>query len=198
MHSFDFEAVTYDGAVYCVGCLPKGVSVDDEDVMPIFADSEWDHKPVCDHCHEAHDYMNVRWPYDKVPDPMRHSALLRHVEIKGTECRLYTWDAGYIGSGAFTKDRCGYVLYTTGDEVLFTGDDYGCSPMCATDSDDALIGLLGFLTLKPGDTDDDYFDKYTPRQLEWCQGNECEEVSLIVSDFENGDGDIGRGPFRSV
>jgi hypothetical protein len=25
--------------------------------------------------------------------------------------------------------------------------------------------LMGFLTLRPGDTDDEYFDRYTPDQL---------------------------------
>lgn len=28
--------------------------------------------------------------------------------------------------------------------------------------------LLGFLTLRPGDTDREYFDKYTPAQLEYA------------------------------
>ena len=59
MKAWDFEAVVYDGSVYCVECLPAGVSVDDDTVSPIFADSEWDSAPTCDMCGEAHDYMHV-------------------------------------------------------------------------------------------------------------------------------------------
>lgn len=67
MKSFDFDAVVYDGAVYCVECLPQApdgyehqqVTVDSEEVSPIFADSEWDTAPVCDACGTVHDYMTI-------------------------------------------------------------------------------------------------------------------------------------------
>jgi len=55
MKSFDFEAVVYDGAVYCVECCP--VDVESEDVAPVFADQEWDYVPVCDVCGREHDYV---------------------------------------------------------------------------------------------------------------------------------------------
>jgi len=57
MKSFDFEAVAYDGAVYCVECCP--VDVENEDVSPIFADQEWDYVPVCDVCGREHDYVTL-------------------------------------------------------------------------------------------------------------------------------------------
>ena len=59
MKSYDYEAVTYDGAVYCIGCLPKGIDIEGEDVMPVFADSEWDSMPVCTICFKEHDYVNL-------------------------------------------------------------------------------------------------------------------------------------------
>jgi hypothetical protein len=59
MKSFDYEAVVYEDEVYCVGCLPEGVGVDDEGVSPIFADSEWDYYPICTVCCEPHKYMNL-------------------------------------------------------------------------------------------------------------------------------------------
>lgn len=59
MKAYDYEAVTYDGAVYCSGCLPKGISSESEDVSPIFANSEWDGYPVCDACGEKHEYVNL-------------------------------------------------------------------------------------------------------------------------------------------
>ena len=62
MKAYEFEAVTYDGAVYCVDCLPEDVSLDDEEVCPIFASDEWDYAPVCDVCGMTHDYMNILNP----------------------------------------------------------------------------------------------------------------------------------------
>jgi len=59
MKAYDFDAVTYDASVYCVECLPDGITVDSEDVSPIFADSEWDYAPVCDACGAVHDYVTV-------------------------------------------------------------------------------------------------------------------------------------------
>lgn len=70
MHCSDYEAVVYDGDIYCVGCLPEGVEVDgidangDDICTPIFACSEWDSYPVCDHCGEVHDYVTLL-NYDK-------------------------------------------------------------------------------------------------------------------------------------
>ncbi len=53
--------------------------------------------------------------------------------------------------------------------TLFEGEDYGCSPCHAIDSNESVIGIMEFLTLKPGDTDSEYFADYTPVQLEFCQ-----------------------------
>lgn len=57
MKAFDFDAVTYDGAVYCTQHCP--VALNHEGVFPIFADSEWDYYPSCDVCHEKHTYVNL-------------------------------------------------------------------------------------------------------------------------------------------
>ena len=59
MKSWDFDAVVYDGAVYCKGCLPPGISVEDPRVGPIFADQEWDYYPACDKCGFQHKYMKL-------------------------------------------------------------------------------------------------------------------------------------------
>lgn len=52
--------------------------------------------------------------------------------------------------------------------TLFEAEDYGCSPMHAIDSDASVEGVMGFLTLRPGDTDADYFEGYTAEQLSYC------------------------------
>ena len=57
MKAYDYKAVAYDGEIYCVECLPDGITVDDDEVSPIFADSEWDTYPVCDTCGAEHEYV---------------------------------------------------------------------------------------------------------------------------------------------
>ena len=59
MKTYDYRAVVYAGDVYCIGCLPPGVDVEDEDCSPIFADSEWDCVPTCVECSEDHDYVTL-------------------------------------------------------------------------------------------------------------------------------------------
>ncbi len=59
MKSWDFEAVTFDGGVYCKGCLPQGVKLDDSRVSPVFADQEWDSYPTCDKCGTQHKYVSL-------------------------------------------------------------------------------------------------------------------------------------------
>jgi hypothetical protein len=59
MKSNDFDAVTYQGEVYCWDHLPDGVTLKNEEVNPIFADSEWDYYPVCCHCGIVHDYVSL-------------------------------------------------------------------------------------------------------------------------------------------
>jgi hypothetical protein len=55
--------------------------------------------------------------------------------------------------------------YTT---IVFRGDDFNGSPMNADDSDATVCALMGFLTLRPGDTDDEWFDNYTTEQRAYC------------------------------
>lgn len=52
--------------------------------------------------------------------------------------------------------------------VLFEGTYFGCSPMHAIDSDASVRALMGFLTLRPGDMDAEYFDDYTDTQRDYC------------------------------
>ena len=67
MKSYDFDACVYDGEIYCNECLPDGATT--EDASPIFADSEWNHAPVCCNCGEVHEYMNIL--PDEVEDDLR-------------------------------------------------------------------------------------------------------------------------------
>ena len=57
MKSWEYKAVVYDGAVYCVECCP--FPIDSDEVFPVFADSEWDYYPSCDKCCRQHDYVRL-------------------------------------------------------------------------------------------------------------------------------------------
>lgn len=100
------------------------------------------------------------------------------------QCRFSPYRKG-LGLPTFTltvwaTDRCdprgqtylGYKLVqheTCRHTVLFAAEDYAPSPQYAIDSDSSVAGLMGFLTLRPGDTDAEYFESYTPAQLEYCE-----------------------------
>ena len=59
MKSFDFEAVVYDGEVYCIECLPEGINPEANEVRPVFAGSEWDYYPSCAECGTVHEYVSL-------------------------------------------------------------------------------------------------------------------------------------------
>lgn len=73
------------------------------------------------------------------------------------------------------QTRIGYQLTMreTGKPpvVLFTGEDFCASPMHADDSNAAVEGLMSFLMLRDGGTDDEYFEDYTPEQLAYCEAH---------------------------
>ncbi len=48
MNAWDYDAVIFDGDIYCIECLPD--DVDTDDVQPIFAGSEFDYMPHCCEC----------------------------------------------------------------------------------------------------------------------------------------------------
>ena len=92
--------------------------------------------------------------------------------------RLY-----YVGG-----DRIGYVLTqfdgngANGREI-FEGADFRPSPLHAIDSDETVRALMTFLTLRPGDTDAEYFDSYTPEQRDFA-ATHAEALSLYALEPE--------------
>jgi len=78
-----------------------------------------------------------------------------------------------------------YVKYSLNDRqgVIFSGSDLGIPAHQTAESKETARALLDFLTLQKGDTDDEYFENYTPRQLAFRDGP-AEEVSLWGYDLE--------------
>lgn len=120
-------------------------------------------------------------------DTLRVIRFRPYLKGKGPSFRLKTWDADRV---EYCKQVVGYRLSMgVGNEnaagnpaawaVLFEGEDFGCSPLHAIDSDAAVEGIMSFLTLQPGDTDPEYFAGYTPEQLDYCSRH-AESLSCEV------------------
>lgn len=84
----------------------------------------------------------------------------------GPVFRLETWDTWR--RDAMGKYVIGYCLKMDG-EVLFEGEDFACSPLHACDSKETAAALMGFLTLRPGDTDAEYFEEYNQAQMDYAE-----------------------------
>jgi hypothetical protein len=102
------------------------------------------------------------------PPPAGDDRNIRDVDLDGY--RLRTWDT--YTSDRWGKSILGYALYAPGErKPLFIGEDFDCSPQHTIDSDECLRALLGFLTLRPGDTDAEYFEEYTAEQRAFAEGD---------------------------
>ena len=101
--------------------------------------------------------------------------------------RLDLWDTHKTDH--FGKSLLHYALYdeTLGElgKVIFEASDFACSPLHSIDGDETVASLLGFLSLRPGDTDAEYFDGYTPAQVAWCE-DRAEELQMLALELEEG------------
>jgi hypothetical protein len=59
-------------------------------------------------------------------------------------------------------------LRYNGQVIFAKGDTYCATPGCI-DDDDAKELVTSLFCMKPGDTDSDYFESYTPEQLAWVE-----------------------------
>jgi hypothetical protein len=96
---------------------------------------------------------------------------------------LSLWDIGQWDSEGRATLKYELVQEQEGKApiVLFAGKDFSPGHSTAIDSDSCVEGLMGFLTVKPGDTDDDYFKDYTRAQLAFC----AEHAEALSSEIEN-------------
>lgn len=116
-------------------------------------------------------------------DILRYVHFQPYLKGKGPTFSLVTWDCRrYHRNGP--QWLIGYRLTMREDgksTTLFCGEDFGCSQMHAIDSDYCVREIMGFLTLRPGDTDREYFDNYTPEQLAYCDQH-AEALECAVND----------------
>ena len=122
---------------------------------------------------------------------MRSIRLSPYVKGAGPEFRLVLWYTGRaIARCRYPKEAIGYrfseILANGKRRTIFEGEDYGCSPMHSIDGDESVAGLLNFLTLRKGDTDADYFENYTKRQIAF-RDTHAEAVSGEIYRFRDED-----------
>jgi hypothetical protein len=85
------------------------------------------------------------------------------------------------------EDRLGHELVryefkNPSGVILFSGEDFGASPLHDAEGIESARALLTFLTLRKGDTDEEYFENYTPEQLEFSESTDCENLQLYTLD----------------
>jgi hypothetical protein len=99
------------------------------------------------------------------PEIIRHDVFKPYIKSVRTVFALTVWD-----TGEDNWDGKRYLAYRlkAGGRTIFAGRDFLCSPMVAIDSDDVVKSLMNFLTLRPGDTDAEYFDDYTEEQMDFA------------------------------
>ena len=95
--------------------------------------------------------------------------------------RLELFDTGKQDS--YGKQTLTYEFYDQTSYPIFEGANFHCSPLHGIDSDATVGALLGFLSLRPGDTDREYFEDYTPEQMAWCL-ERAEQLSLYAALLE--------------
>lgn len=110
---------------------------------------------------------------------LRRVVLRPYAKGHGPSFALTLWETGRtdaLGKSIlrYRFTQCPGILSKPGQRrvepiVLFTGTDFACAPGYALDSNRTAHALINFLTLKPGDTDADYFAEYTPAQLKFAE-----------------------------
>lgn len=98
---------------------------------------------------------------------------------------LDVWEHGVRSDG---RTLLGYRFTLDGDP-LFEGVDFSPGASMAIDSDEAIGGLLGFLTLGEHDTDEEYFEGYTAAQLAWRDESPDRELLAWQAMVMEGDAD---------
>jgi hypothetical protein len=96
--------------------------------------------------------------------------------------KLIIWDTNRKHHEGAPQWAIAYEFYHKG-KLIFQAADFGCSPMHAVDSDKCVGGILTFLSLRPGDTDKEYFKDYTPEQMEFAVSH-GEELGMYAMELE--------------
>lgn len=90
-----------------------------------------------------------------------------------------------VGGYTLTLFRVGHDRYdarlTRQGELVGVWRDFRPSPMHAVDAPETWACIWGFVTLRDGDTDAEYFADYTPEMLAFSEGD-AETVGWLASE----------------
>ena len=86
--------------------------------------------------------------------------------VRIAKCCLTLWETGFVDWRG--QPKLAYRLTYRG-RAVFCASDFAGSPMYENNSDETVAGLLGYLSLRPGDTDKEYFDCYFPAQMRFVE-----------------------------
>jgi hypothetical protein len=98
----------------------------------------------------------------------------------GLELPAYNFSVYVVYIG---MDRLQYYGFKDGI-VLFEGTDYRPAPSWGSDTLEAAIGCVSWLTLGYG-TPREYFEHYTPEQLVFSESPDAEALQLLCGDYFN-------------
>lgn len=119
-------------------------------------------------------------PFDQVPAGKK---IIRAVQLRSGH-RLYLWKTNKrrehygTGPGSFYG---GYRFVTPDGTILFEGGGYHPGGNGELDSDTAIAELLRGLCLDPNEHEEEFFEGYTPEQLEWAKSADRAEIEMDLA-----------------
>lgn len=116
-------------------------------------------------------------------DLFKEKDLLRTLRLNRTTLRVFDME-----KSRGSNHHCLGYQFKVGKKIVFEGTDFGCPFHQPIDSLATAYSILSFLTLRPGDTDKEYFEDYTAEQMEWARSSKCEYLKFMVSDWEEKNG----------
>lgn len=159
---------------------------------------------VCDTCNGIYiDQQYRERQAQEIMNEYKGAAKLRHVIFKPysvfkpysagpaipPQFSLWTFDTGKSDAAGRTQvaylfKMSTYVWHSSKrlrghTRTIFAGTDFYCSPLHAIDSDACVKSLMTFITLRPGDTDAEYFKDYSEAQRDFAEQH-AEALSLEV------------------
>lgn len=108
-----------------------------------------------------------------ITNALQHTDFMMSFNHNDIDVIIY-WNGG---------EKCSFEMKLRG-EVIANGNDFRPSPIHNIDDDLSMISLLSFLCVRPGDTDPEYFAEHTAAHLEWLKTPACDEIILMISDYE--------------
>jgi hypothetical protein len=103
---------------------------------------------------------------------------------------LHMWQEHNNPNNTESHEYLSYQFWCDG-KLIFQGNTYGWPRRGgkSIDGDFTLAGLLRHLAIKPGDTDREVFDSYTPEQLEFAEQH-GEQLWQLADELENPRDDV--------